>query len=162
MKEENSPVEPCQKNKISNFGTFFLYTQISFTTLSLSIWRRTKVRKEFTFVDCPIICFWHSERVYICSKGIYVFSFYHVVYVVTSCFLSSFYLPYVILLRIVLLIPKVSHGKPELPTTTILILLRLKPIGSTLPLSRGRKKAAWWVCDSVKFGTPCQRRSVWS
>ena len=28
-----NPVE----NKISNFGTFFLYTQVSFTTLSLSI-----------------------------------------------------------------------------------------------------------------------------
>ena len=67
-------------------------------------------------MDCPIICFWHSERVYISSKGIYVFSFYHVVYVVTSCFLFSFYSPYVISLRIVLLIPKVSHGKPELPT----------------------------------------------
>ena len=75
-------------------------------------------------MDCPIVCFWHSERVYISSKGFYVFSFYHVVYVVTSCFLSSFYSPYVILFRIVQLIPKVSHGKPELPTTTILILYR--------------------------------------
>ena len=27
---------PVKKNKISNFGTFFLYTQILFTTLSLS------------------------------------------------------------------------------------------------------------------------------
>ena len=34
------------ENKISNFGTFFLYTQILFTTLSLSIWRRTKARKN--------------------------------------------------------------------------------------------------------------------
>ena len=36
-KKKNSPVEPRQKNKISNFGTFFLYTQILFTTLSLSL-----------------------------------------------------------------------------------------------------------------------------
>ena len=35
-KKKNSPVKPRQKNKISNFGTFFLYTQILFTTLSLS------------------------------------------------------------------------------------------------------------------------------
>ena len=35
-KKKNSPVEPRQKNKISNFGTFFPYTQILFTTLSLS------------------------------------------------------------------------------------------------------------------------------
>ena len=34
-KKKNSPVEPRQKNKISNFGTFFLYTQILFTSLSL-------------------------------------------------------------------------------------------------------------------------------
>ena len=34
-KKKNSPVEPRQKNKISNFGTFSLYTQILFTTLSL-------------------------------------------------------------------------------------------------------------------------------
>ena len=34
-KKKNSPAEPRQKNKISNFGTFSLYTQILFTTLSL-------------------------------------------------------------------------------------------------------------------------------
>ena len=92
-------------------------------------------------MDCPIICFWHSERVYISSKGFYVFSFYHVVYVVTSCFLFSFYSPYVILLRIVLLIPKVSHGKPELPTTAILILSQLKPIGSLSSIVSGKEES---------------------
>ena len=40
-----NPVE----NKISNFGTFFLYTQISFTTLSLSIWRRIKAKKRHSY-----------------------------------------------------------------------------------------------------------------
>ena len=34
-KKRNSPVEPRQKNKISNFGTFFRYTQI-LLPLSLS------------------------------------------------------------------------------------------------------------------------------
>ena len=100
-------------------------------------------------MDYPIICFWHSERVYISSKGIYVFSFYHVVYVVTSCFLFSFYSPYVILLGIVLLIPKVSHGKPELPTTTILILLRLKPIGSLSSIVSGKEESQPGGCVIV-------------
>ena len=63
------------------------------------------------------------------------------VYVVTSCFLSNFYSPYVILFRIVLLIPKVSHGKPELPTTTILILLQLKPIGSLSSIVSGKEES---------------------
>ena len=81
-------------------------------------------------MDYPIICF-ETPNVYIYnrSKEPMYFHFYHVVYVVISCFPFSFYSPYIILLRTVLLIPKVSHGKPELPTTTILILLRLRPIG---------------------------------
>ena len=40
-----NPVE----NKISNFGTFFLYTQISFTTLSLPIWKRIKAKKRHSY-----------------------------------------------------------------------------------------------------------------
>ena len=63
------------------------------------------------------------------------------VYVVASCFPFSFYSPYVILLGIVLLIPKVSHGKPELPITTILILLRLKPIGSLSSIVSGKEES---------------------
>ena len=132
-----NPVE----NKISNFGDIFpLHPNFVYHSLS-QFEEGQKSEKTFTFVDCPIICFWHSERVYINSKGFYVFSFYHVVYVVTSCFLSSFYSPYVILLRTVLLIPKVSHGKPELPTTTILILLRLKPIGSLSSIISGKEES---------------------
>ena len=71
-------------------------------------------------MDYPIICVWHFERIYIYnrSKELMYFSFYHVVYVIISCFPFSFYSPYIILLRTVLLIPKASHGKPELPTTT--------------------------------------------
>ena len=82
-------------------------------------------------MDYPIICFWHFESIYIYNvvKNLCIF-FYHVVYVIISCFPFSFYSPYIILLRTVLLIPKVSHGKPELPTTTTtLILLQLRPIG---------------------------------
>ena len=63
------------------------------------------------------------------------------VYVVIPCFPFSFYSPYVILLRTFLLIPKVSHGKPELPTTTILILLWLKPIGSSSSIISGKEES---------------------
>ena len=65
-KKKNSPVEPRQKNKISNFGTFSFYTQILFTTLSLSIWKGIKSQeKTFIFMDYPIIYFWHFEHIYI-------------------------------------------------------------------------------------------------
>ena len=57
MKEENSPVEPRQENKISNFGTFFLYTQILFTTLSLNLKKDKSQEKTFIFMDYPIIYF---------------------------------------------------------------------------------------------------------
>ena len=83
-------------------------------------------------MDYPIICVWHFEHIYVYnrSKEPMYFHFYHVVYVIIPCFPFSFYSPYIILLRTVLLIPKVSHGKPELPTTTTtLILLQLRPIG---------------------------------
>ena len=84
-----NPVE--KKYKISNFGAIFLYTQLSFTTLSLSIWRKDKSQeKTFIFMDCPIIiCFDTLKGVYNCSKGIHVFLCYHVVYVVISCFFSA-------------------------------------------------------------------------
>ena len=48
-----NPVE----NKISNFGTFFLYTQILFTTLSLNLKKDKSQEKTFIFMDYPIICF---------------------------------------------------------------------------------------------------------
>ena len=47
-KKRNSPVEPRQKNKISNFGTFFRYTQI-LLPLSLSIWKGIKARKRHLY-----------------------------------------------------------------------------------------------------------------
>ena len=47
-KKRNSPVEPRQKNKISNFGTFSLYTQIS-VYHSLSIWKRIKAKKRHLY-----------------------------------------------------------------------------------------------------------------
>ena len=65
-KKKNSPVEPRQKNKISNFGTFFLYTQILFTTLSLSIWKRIKARKRHLHSWTILLYVWHfTERIYI-------------------------------------------------------------------------------------------------
>ena len=64
-KKKNSPVEPRQKNKISNFGTFFPYTQILFTTLSLYLKKDKSQEKTFVFMDYPIICFWHFGRIYI-------------------------------------------------------------------------------------------------
>ena len=54
-KKRFSSGTPSKKYKISNFGAIFLYTQISFTTLS------------------HIICFDTLKGVYNCSKGIHVF-----------------------------------------------------------------------------------------
>ena len=111
MKEERFSSGTPSKNKISNFGAIFLYTQILYTTLSLSLnLKKNKSRKDIYIRGLPnYYMFWHFESVYNCSKGIHVFLCYHVVYVVTSCFPFSFYSPYVILLRIVLLIPLKYH-----------------------------------------------------
>ena len=80
---------------------------------------------------------------------------------VESHFLFSFYSPYVILLRIVLLFLKNITRETGVADYYNIILLRLKPIGPYLPLSRGKKFSSLGGCmDSVKFGTPCQRRSV--
>ena len=68
-KKKNSPVEPRQKNKISNFGTFFPLHP-NFVYHSLSIWKRIKAKKRhFLFVDYPIICFWHFESIYIYNRS---------------------------------------------------------------------------------------------
>ena len=64
-KKKNSPVEPRQKNKISNFGTFFLYTQILFTTLSLSIWKRIKARKRHLHSWTILLYVFDTLNVYI-------------------------------------------------------------------------------------------------
>ena len=122
-----------KKNKISNFGTFFRYTQI-LLPLSLSIWKkRIKAKKRHLYSWTILLYVFDTLNVYIYiynrSKELMYFHFYHVVYVIIPCFPFSFYSPYIILLRTVLLIPKASHGKPELPTVAILILLQLRPIG---------------------------------
>ena len=64
-KKKNSPVEPRQKNKISNFGTFFLYTQILFTTLSLSIWKRIKAKKRHLYSWTILLYVFDTSDVYI-------------------------------------------------------------------------------------------------
>ena len=149
-------MEPRQKNKISNFGTFSLYTQI-FVYHSLSIWKRIKAKKRHLYSWTILLHIFDTLNIYMyitVVKNLCI-SFYHVVYVIIPCFPFSFYSPYIILLRTVLLIPKVSHGKPELPTVAILILLQLRPIGPySSIIGRERSLVAWWVCDSVKFWTP--------
>ena len=79
-----------------------------------------------------------------------------------SHFFFSFYSPYVILLRIVLLIPLKYHTGNRSCRLLQYNIFTTKTYGliSSVCLG-GRSLAAWWVCDSVKFGTPCQRRSVW-
>ena len=57
-----NPVE----NKISNFGDIFpLHSNFVYHSLSLSIWRRTKVRKDIYIHGLSNYMFWHSERIYI-------------------------------------------------------------------------------------------------
>ena len=52
-KKKDSPVEPRRKIRWVTLGTFLLYTQILYTTLSLSIslsiWRKTKVKKRHLY-----------------------------------------------------------------------------------------------------------------
>ena len=172
MKEERFSSGTPSKNKISNFGTFLLYTQILYTTRSLSqLEEKQKSRKDIYIRGLPTYMFWHFESVYNCNKGIHVFLCYHVVSVVLcrsttnlllSHFLFSFYSPYVILLRIVLLIPLKYHTGNRsrwLLQYNIITTKTYRLISSVV--WGGRSLAAWWVCDSVKLGTPCQRWSVW-
>ena len=108
--------------------------------------------------------FWHFESVYNCSKGIHVLLCYHLVYVVLcrsttnlllSHFLFSFYSPYVILLRIVLLIPLKYHAGNRSCRLLQYNIITTKTYRSIFFHSRGEGSlAAWWVCDSVKFRTP--------
>ena len=60
---------------------------------------------------------------------------------VTSCYLFSFYSPYVILLRIVLLIPLKYHTGDRSCGLLQYNIITTKPIGPYLPLSRGRKES---------------------
>ena len=110
MKEENSPVEPRQKNKISNFGTSFLYTQILFTTLSLSIWRRIKAKKRHLY-SWTIQLYVLKLRTYIYITVVKNLCIFILPCGLCCYFMLSFQLLFAILLRTVLLIPKISHGK---------------------------------------------------
>ena len=104
-------------------GLFLLYIQILYTTLSLSLnLKKRKNRKEERHL-CPwtvqfIIHIWHFESVSLCIvKDSCIFmlprglscSWQFCYEFVVSHFLFSFYSPYVILLRIVLLIPLKYH-----------------------------------------------------
>ena len=105
-------------------GLFLLYTQILYTTHSLSLnLKKRKNRKEGRHL-CPwtvqyIIHSWHFENVSLCivkdscifmsTRGLscslqFCYEF------VGSRFLFSFYSPYVILLRVFLLIPLKYHA----------------------------------------------------
>ena len=166
MKEERFSSGTPSKNKISNFGDIFpLYPNFVYHSLSLSLSQFDEKQKSSKDIYIRGLSnyymFWHFESVYNCSKGIHVLLCYHVVYVIISCFFCSFYSPYVILLRIVLLFLKYHTGNRSCRLLQYNIITTTT-YRSIFFHSRGEGSlAAWWVCDSVRFGTPCQRRSVW-
>ena len=177
MKEERFSSGTPSKNKISDFGGHFSFIPkfcIALSlSLSLSIEEKLKSRRDIYIRGLSYYyMFWHFESVYNCSKGIHVFLCYHVVYVVLcrsttnlllSHFLFSFYSPYVILLRIVILTPLKYHMGNRSCRLLQYNIITTKTYRLIIFHCRGEGSlAAWWVCDSVKFGTPCQRRSVWS
>ena len=157
-------------------GLFLLYTQILYTTLSLSLnLKKLKNRKEERHL-CPrtvqfIIHIWHFESVSLCTaKDSCIFtlprglccSLQFCYEFVESHFLFSFYSPYVILLRIVLLIPYKYHTGNRSCRLLQYNIITTKTYRSISSFVWGRKFSGLGGCvDSVKFGTPCQRRSVW-
>ena len=163
MKKERFSSGTPSKNKISNFGDISpLYPNFVYHFLSLNLKKNRSQEKTFILVDYYMV--WHFESVYNCSKGIHVFLCYHVVYVVLcrsttnlllSHFLFSFYSPYVILLRIVLLIPLKYHTGNRSCRLLQYNIITTKTYRLIIFHCRGEGSlAAWWVCDSVKFGTP--------
>ena len=101
-------------------GLFLLYTQILYTTLSLSfnLKKNKSQERTFIFVDCPFIIYltlWKCISLY--SKGFIYFyvttwsKLFFAVLLRICCvtFPFQFYSSYVILLRIVLLIPLKYH-----------------------------------------------------
>ena len=68
-------MEPRRKKKISNFGTFLLYTQILYTSLSLSLLEEKQKSRKGIYIRglSNYYMFWHFESVYNCSKGIIYF-----------------------------------------------------------------------------------------
>ena len=67
-KKRNSPVEPRQKNKISNFGTFSLTPKLCLP-LSLNLKKDKSQEKTFIFMDYPTIYFWHFEHIYVYNRS---------------------------------------------------------------------------------------------
>ena len=122
MKEERFSSGTPSKNKISNFEGYFSFIPKLYIPLSLSQFEgKRKNRKERHL--CPwtvqfIIHIWHFESVSLCIvKDSCIFmlprglccSLQFCYEFVESHFLFSFYSPYIILLRIVLLIPLKYH-----------------------------------------------------
>ena len=162
MKEERFSSGTPSKNKISNFGAIsplypnFIYHSLSLTlSLNLKKNERTEKKKDiyvhgefnydiFDTLKVYIIvvkdsCILMLPRGLSCSLQ-FCYEF------VTSCFLFSFYSPYVILLRILLLIPLKYHTGNRSCRQLQYNIITTKPIGPYLPLSRGGRKATWWVC----------------
>ena len=121
MKEERFSSGTPSKNKMSNFGAIYpLYPNFIYHSLSLSLsLSQFEETKEQKIHLCPrtvqfIIHIWHFESVSLCTvKDSCIFMLPHGLCCslqfcyefVESHFLFSFYSPYIILLRIVLLIP---------------------------------------------------------
>ena len=134
MKEERFSSGTPSKNKISNFGTISpLYPNFIYHTLSLSRFEGKRKNRKERYL-CPwtvqfIIYIWHFESVSLCivkdscifmlPRGrscslpcllricYFIFPFqllFALCYFALNCPINSF---------------KISHGKPELPTTTI-------------------------------------------
>ena len=154
-------------------GLFLLYTQILYTTLSLAIWRNERTEKKKHLCPWTVqfnIYIWHFESVSLCIvKDSCIFMLPHGLSCslqfcyefVESHFLFSFYSPYVILLRIVLLIPLKYHTGNR-SCWLIQYNITTKTYRSISSVFWGRKFSGLGGCvDNVKFGTPCQRRSVW-
>ena len=64
-RKRNSPVEPCQKNKISNFRTFSVTPNFCYHSLSLSIWKRIKARKRHLYSWTILLYIFDILNVYI-------------------------------------------------------------------------------------------------
>ena len=147
-------------------GPFLLYTQILYTTLSLSLnlKKNKSQEKTFIFVDCPIIICFDTLKVYITVvKESYILC-YHVVEVcslqlfyefVTSCFLFIFYSSYVILLRIVLLIPLKYHTGNRSCRLLQYNIITTKTYRSIFFHCLGEGSlATWWVCGQCEIWNP--------
>ena len=144
-------------------GPFLLYTQILYTTLSLSLSLSLNLKKNksqektFIFVVCPfIIHIWHFESVSLCTvKDSCIFmlprglccSLQFCYDLLSHIFFFSFYSPYVILLRIVLLIPLKYHTGNRSCRLLQYNIITTKTYRSIFfhYLGEGRK-ASWWVC----------------